>query len=108
MKPTQTEDTSLMNRKSTTIYSVLDRVAQNKLFSSRFGALMSGFTTLNTPPVSVEPVVIDHITADFMKILYKLDLAEKFYVTEVKERMWDVDEMRNIDDVVGYQVHWTE
>ena len=69
---------------------------------------MSGFTTINKPNVSVEPVVIDHIAADFMKLLYKLDLAEKLYVTEKIERMWDVDEMRYVDDVVGYEVHWTE
>jgi hypothetical protein len=69
---------------------------------------MNGFTVLNTMNKSTDPLIICHITADLMKVMYKLDLADKFYVTEVKERIWDPDELREVNDVVGYEVHWAE
>lgn len=55
-----------------------------------------------------EGIIIEHETADLMRVLYKLGLADAFGVTNVYERMWDADEMREVNDLIGYKVHWTE
>lgn len=56
----------------------------------------------------VEPFFVDHISADLMRVLHKLNLADKFIVTEKTEKMWDVDELREVQDVVGYNLWYTE
>jgi hypothetical protein len=61
----------------------------------------------NFKPV-IKPVAVDHITISLMNVMYKLDLVERLYVTARKERMWDADELCEVEDIVGYDVHWAE
>lgn len=65
-------------------------------------AIMNG-TVLND-----KPFFVDHITVGLMKVLYKLSLADQFVVTEKREEMWDYDSMSNIQDLVGYNLWYTE
>jgi hypothetical protein len=67
---------------------------------------LNGF--LLTPNAPVSDLEIDHITVDLMSVMYKLELADKFIVTEVKEKMYDFDLMRDVEDVIGYRFHWAE
>ena len=57
---------------------------------------------------SIEPFFVDYITADFMKVLYKLSLADQFIVTEKREKMWDYDSMQDVMDLVGYNLWYSE
>ena len=63
-------------------------------------------TTMSS--ASVEPFFVDHITADFMKVLYKLSLADQFIVTEKRESMWDYESMQDVMDLVGYNLWYSE
>ena len=75
---------------------------------------MNWLTTVATNGASAPPYLhdtpfeIDHTTADFMKILFKLSLADQFVVTEIRHVMWDVDLLMEVNDVVGYNLWYTE
>ena len=65
-------------------------------------------TVTTSLPTDVEPYFVDHITADFMRVLYKLSLADQFIVTEKREKMWDYDSMQDVMDLVGYNLWYSE
>jgi hypothetical protein len=49
-------------------------------------------------------VEIDHTTAHFLRLLFKMDLLEHIVVSNITERMWDCDLLMEVDDIVGYKV----
>jgi len=78
--------------------------------------MMLGWVSMATTGAAIDhplvdadkPFFIDHPTADFMKVLHKLSLADSFIVTEKTEKMWDFDQMQDVMDIVGYNLWYTE
>lgn len=49
-------------------------------------------------------LIIDHITMNMLNVIYRLSIIERVVVIPIYERVWDFDEMREVNDIVAYEV----